>query len=536
MCPDTYRLGPKDGDHAEVWNEHHSLMKGVERILPMLLLFAMQAQAIAQDPFNRRYDSFDQGWIQEGWSVEHRPSGGYFVIHMSQFDNGGSLPLLNSVLVLNAFGELDTITRVPLGAGSIYCGWSNCSHQLADGRIVIGGSRNEPGGIQQALLIRFDEEGNFMSSVSYMPEGTNWIGRQAKQAADGGFVLAGVRSLNSNLDGFLIKTDANGEQEWVQTYGGPWIDSFIAVDTVDGGYYLGGVSSVTASNRDFWIQRVDGLGEPLWESIWGGPFNEPNAHLSTCADGHVVMASGWKVSNNGPNRLYMAKLDSANGSIMWEHTYGSPMINTTFFVVKEVEPNGDLIATGQASLAIQTDRGVLLRTTQSGDSLWMRYYSYYDTEVTNGQGQLRDVLPTADGGFIAVGAAFGVANPVNPPGYGQDVWVIKTDSMGCLEPGCHLITGMETQITNLGGALKLWPNPVARGTAATLALELPEHFTPQGALRLTVVGSDGRVVREERLPSPAGQFTLQAPASSGVYHVHLSDDTRWIAGAKLVVE
>jgi len=511
-------------------------MKGVERILPMLLLFASQTQAIAQDPFNRRYDSFDQGWIQEGWSVEHRPSGGYFVIHMSQFDNGGSLPLLNSVLVLNAFGELDTITRVPLGAGSIYCGWSNCSAQLADGGFVVGGSANEPGGIQRALLTRFDGDGNFVSSLSYMPEGTNWIGRQAKQAADGGFVIAGVRSLNSNLDGFLIKTDANGEQEWVQTYGGPLIDSFIAVDTVDGGYYLGGVSTPPSGNRDQWVIRVDLNGDPVWEKKWGTPFNDSNPHITTSHDGHVLTAGVSLTTSDISGRLSLAKLDSADGSILWERTYGLPTTNTTFFVVKEVEPLGDLIATGQASLGFNTDRGVLLHTTHIGDSLWMRYYSYYDTEVTNGQGQLRDVLPTADGGFIAVGAAFGVANPVNPPGYGQDVWVIKTDQHGCLEPGCHLITGMETQITNLREAVRVWPNPVARGGPASLALELPEHFTPQGALRLTVVSSDGRVVHEQRLASPSGRFTLQAPASSGVYHVHLSDDSRWIAGSKLVVE
>ncbi|MBX2978408.1 MAG: hypothetical protein KF905_03860 [Flavobacteriales bacterium] len=399
----------------------------------------------------------------------------------------------------------------------------------------------------KAALFIADENGMPVAQYNYGVPGQTWAGRQAKQAGDGGFVLVGSRSLNSNLDGFLIKTDANGEQEWVQTYGGPWIDSFIAVDTVDGGYYLGGVSSVTASNRDYWIQRVDGLGEPLWESIWGGPFNDPNAHLSTCADGHVVMASSWSLGNMGPFRLYMAKLDSADGSIIWDGTYGSATSNTTFFVVKEVEPFGDLIATGQAAFGL-VDHGVLLRTTHTGDSLWMRYYSYYDTEVSNGQGQLRDVLPTADGGFIAVGAAFGVSNPFNPPGYGQDVWVIKTDEHGCLEPGCHLITGMETQITNLVGALKVWPNPVAAGTAVQVEVQLPEGFAVQGALRLTVTDAAGRLVHEEAL-GQGGHRELRGTKQEailtglvhthwqpGLYHLHLSDNTRWIAGAKLVVE
>jgi len=158
--------------------------------------------------------------------------------------------------------------------------------------------------------------------------------------------------------------------------------------------------------------------------------------------------------------------------------------------------------------------------------------------VTGGQGQLRDVQPTPDGGFIAVGMAFPGG------GYTQDVWVIKTDSMGCLEPGCHLITGMATQITNLRGALSVAPNPVAAGGNLQVQLDLPENFTPQGALKLTLVSSEGRVVQEETISAALSTFSFQLSAFvPGLYQLHLHDATmpsaggrRWISGAKLVVE
>jgi hypothetical protein len=119
--------------------------------------------------------------------------------------------------------------------------------------------------------------------------------------------------------------------------------------------------------------------------------------------------------------------------------------------------------------------------------------------------------------------------------------------MGCLEPGCHLITGMETQVTNLGGALRVWPNPVARGTPVQVELQLPEGFVVQGQLRLTVTDAAGRVVQEQ-VPIAAGHSELRgtkqegvftaftAGTSSGLYHLHLHDNTRWIAGTKLVVQ
>ena len=168
----------------------------------------------------------------------------------------------------------------------------------------------------------------------------------------------------------------------------------------------------------------------------------------------------------------------------------------------------------------------------------MRNYLYQDSTVSNGRGILRDVQPTPDGGFIAVGMAF------SGGGYSQDVWVIKTDSMGCLEPGCHLITGMETQITNLRDALTVAPNPVAQGGSVQVRLQLPEGFAVQGALRLTLVSSDGRVVHEKVIAVtghsarsegvPLSLDRTRMPA--GLYHLHVSDDTRWISGAKLVVE
>lgn len=201
----------------------------------------------------------------------------------------------------------------------------------------------------------------------------------------------------------------------------------------------------------------------------------------------------------------------------------------------------DLIACGSMSEG-GFYSGTLLRTTSDGDSLWMRQYVYQDSSNTNRPGILRDVVPTPDGGFIAVGSALAV-----PGTYIQEIWAFKVDSMGCLEPGCHLITGIESQVTNLQGALTVAPNPVRSGEAVQVSISLPPSITPQGPLRLTVVSSEGRVVQEQLIGeggNRAKQGTQQeailtalpAGLSPGLYHLHLSDGTRWLAGAKVVVE
>ncbi len=64
-------------------------------------------------------------------------------------------------------------------------------------------------------------------------------------------------------------------------------------------------------------------------------------------------------------------------------------------------------------------------------------------------------------------------------------------------------------------------------------------------LELSLVSADGRVVQRQKVPQGVGHSeqsegtTFSFPLSAfspGLYHVHLSDNTRWISGVKLVVE
>ncbi|MEO8068459.1 MAG: T9SS type A sorting domain-containing protein, partial [Flavobacteriales bacterium] len=179
-------------------------------------------------------------------------------------------------------------------------------------------------------------------------------------------------------------------------------------------------------------------------------------------------------------------------------------------------------------------KGTLLRTTANGDSLWMYDYFYYDTLMADGESTLRDVQPTPDGGFVAAGSVLNSASGNNPPGYTQDVWVIKVDSFGCIEPGCQLITGLESQVSNLKDALRVWPNPVASGGEVTVQVQLPEGLR-NTVLRLVLVNAQGQLVREQSARTGENALDLSG-LSAGLYHVHLANATTWLAGCRVIVE
>ncbi|MCE3077210.1 T9SS type A sorting domain-containing protein [Chryseobacterium gwangjuense] len=95
-------------------------------------------------------------------------------------------------------------------------------------------------------------------------------GRDVSQTADGGYIMTGV-SFPLNVEGttsngandyLIVKTDASGNMEWQQTYGGLQDDygTFVK-QTLDGGYILCGYSDAitnSSSNYDYWIIKLAG--------------------------------------------------------------------------------------------------------------------------------------------------------------------------------------------------------------------------------------------------------------------------------------
>jgi hypothetical protein len=488
----------------------------------------LQMQAHAQT-FNTRYDAWERADF--GWAIERLSDTSFVVFSNSAYADSLFYSSVLTSIRIGPSGEYLDTNRLHIAGRASYAGWANASGPMTTGSGIIGGSTYAEGDTNRASLYRYDHTGAVVQLWELDLPGRSWIGRQAKQTPDGGYVLCGETSTVGFVNAFLTKTDPLGSIQWVQTYGGDYTDyaTSVDMDPAMGGYFTGGQHRETSTNHQLWVQSLNDTGAVQWSKIWGSAFDEVQAHVTTLNDGNVLVASNWGTAV-GNSVKYLAKLDRADGTILWSRSYGASCQGCLLLVGQEITPGGDLIAVGHTWVPGSSYFGSLLRTTSDGDSLWMRNYQYSDELVSDGRGLLYDVQPTPDGGFIAVGVALAVAGQ-----YTQDVWVVKTDSMGCIEPGCHLVTGMESQITNLKDALRVWPNPVERGSSVQVSIDLPVNFQPQGALRLSVVSSDGRLVQEQSIPDNNSMYHLNTNLSAGIYHIHLSDASRWISGAELVV-
>ena len=244
--------------------------------------------------------------------------------------------------------------------------------------------------------------------------------REAKPTPDGGYIAVGSRNLPTGAIRnylHLMKTDANGEQQWAYSYREGEIrsdDGLGVVVAADGGYYALGVTSADGWQFSMLLLRLNEMGDTLWSKTYAYQDTLPTnlGGYDVTDDGGFILTG----SVNNPDSttgVYLLKVDAA-GNKQWDQFYGWPG-NNPYPALEDIVQldDGGYIATGQWD-SYQTPR--LVRFDAQGDTLWTRAYQFstYD--------ELWAVRPAHSGGFIACGSATGFA--------GYNALVIRTDDMG----------------------------------------------------------------------------------------------------------
>lgn len=76
----------------------------------------------------------------------------------------------------------------------------------------------------------------------------------------------------------------------------------------------------------------------------------------------------------------------------------------------------------------------------------------------------------------------------------QQMWLVKLDSMGCLEPGCADTFTSINPILIQNAMFTIYPNPISN--TATAEIHIPENFTiiPGEKLFLNIYDLNGKLV------------------------------------------
>ena len=292
--------------------------------------------------------------------------------------------------------------------------------QTNDGGFIIAGVALSLGnGSSDVWLIKTNSEGNEEWNQTFGGSGLD-AGFSVQQTNDGGFIITGDTGSfgNGSTDVWLIKTDAEGNEEWNQTFGGSeWDRGYSVQQTSDGGFIIAGrTRSFGNGSADIWLIKTDVEGEEEWNQTFGGSDSEEAKSVQQTADGGFIIAGSTASFGNGYEDIWLIKTDS-RGNEEWNQTFGGIVLDNASSVQQSTD-GGFIIAGTTWSFGNGSGDVWLIKTDAEGDEKWNQTFGGGDSE------DAYSVQQTTDGGFIITGSTRTFGN-------GRiDVWFIKTDTEG----------------------------------------------------------------------------------------------------------
>lgn len=212
---------------------------------------------------------------------------------------------------------------------------------ISTGGLLIGGATRSFGaGDYDMFLAKTEDNGNLDWSKTYGGAFGEW-GAYLLELPQGGFALAGsTQSFNNLLDDiYLVRTDADGNLLWQQTYGQERKDIPHSLALApDGGFLLSAHSRVDTNgvveSSQGYLLRTDATGNLLSNYLKGHIFNDSN---NDCLPNLGEPGfSGWHLRATGNNGTFYGITD-ADG-------YYSILTDSGDYVLQLIPPNSNWIA------------------------------------------------------------------------------------------------------------------------------------------------------------------------------------------------
>ncbi|MBK7388597.1 MAG: T9SS type A sorting domain-containing protein [Bacteroidetes bacterium] len=496
-------------------------MKRYLLLIVFAWLFVNGPQSYAQITFNNTYHDDVDGIFTilvdgSGYKqVMHSMDSPYRSFIFQNLDSNGN------VLLSKKYG----------GAPETYAVYSLI--KTADSNFAIGAYKYDfIDNRSYGFIGKLNSIGDTLWTKSYIaPNNNNFIGDYMIETSDHGFLITGqlVDSTFTNGDIAIMKSDSVGNFEWMNSLSGVNSDcGYSSVQTPDGGYLTAGWTRSFGfgnnSNRDVILVKWDSLGNYLWYQTYGSSDYEMAIGITQLSDGNYILSCGSYILPNGPNRGWIIKIDQS-GAVLWQKFQYSDV--DCYNWVREMS-NFDLV--GSSSRRVNgIDDGFIIRTDSSGNEKWRRQYRF-----GNDHCYFRDVQETPDGGIICAGFVFDGASG------GQDGWLVKLDSTGCLSSGCGEPTSILETPAASSYTISVSPNPVKE--EAVIKIEGLSAKLLEESYLVNVYDLTGKLVASPRtgflIAADNVQFIFKSESLvSGIYLLEISTTkSERIGVVKLVVQ
>jgi hypothetical protein len=409
--------------------------------------------------------------------------------------------------------------------------------ETSDTSYLITGSSGSWGENAQAFLMKIDSLGNYVWSHAY-GGGESEEAVSVMQRPGVGYYMAGMTNSNNqgNFDAMLIKTDLNGNQEWMKTYPNPaWDRINDAMMTKDTGIVMVGYRQQTmGAASDILIMRLTKEGDTVWTKTIGTvgddranalvefqdslyylvgdmfvpdsnlvkgiliKFNDQgvvlsqemigsahgNYHLSDIENGEdkIFIVGSREVTPTNHDQLF--RILDGNGVFQNEHNEPDDPTSTVIEDRKYTQVVFLPDPYYKVSIALQYEN--LTESSYSKD-LTLGFFEVSNgnwlvgqpstTIINQGEDHCNQMFTTHDGGFIAVGYNSVVGDGQNTVNGGANIYALKVfaNQFQALVTDTVFTINQLVETIELNQEsveLKLFPNPTSHDIHVTLSQSL----------------------------------------------------------------
>ncbi|MCD6102046.1 MAG: T9SS type A sorting domain-containing protein, partial [Candidatus Cloacimonetes bacterium] len=386
-------------------------------MLTIVLGLFIVSGVVAQEPGDTLWTRIYGGTDYDiGNSVQETTDGGYITVGYTRSFGAGN----SDVWLIKTNVQGDTLwTKTYGGTDQDY---GNSVQQTTDGGYIIAGTTYSFGaGAADVYLIKTNAQGDILWTNTFGE--ASWDeGWSVQETTDGGYIIAGLTNLEYSSAVYLIKTNAQGNALWTKIYGGTgpgsgceWGRS--VQQTTDGGYIITGFTeSLGAGAADVYLIKTNSQGDILWTTTYGGTNDESGYSVQETTDGGYIIAGRTRSFGTGNYDVYLIRTD-ANGGTLWTRTFGGTD-NDEGLSVQETTDGGYILTGYTGSFGAGSSDFWLIKTNVQGDTLWTRTYGGPNDDRS------LSVQQTTDGSYIVVGytCSFGAGL--------SDVWLLRISGEG----------------------------------------------------------------------------------------------------------
>ena len=272
-------------------------------------------------------------------------------------------------------------------------------------------------------LIKTDKNGNLLWERTFGRNGAN-SAHDIQITSDQGYIIGGVTTSfgSGSRDIWVIRTDANGNEEWNCTFNRNTMDIvYVSLTEINGGYILcGDTYSDVSNDLDAWVVKIDDSGHEQWNSTYG--FDRGREYFNSVestSDGGYVFTGSTQNQIAGRYDAWVVKIDEY-GQIQWDKKFGPAY--TARDIVQTSDGGFLVIATAMVNGQLDDLASWLVKLDENGTDEWD---TVFDRSVGIDFANLNKIIPTLDGAYVLVGTIGKF-----PLHYLADMWMMKIDPEG----------------------------------------------------------------------------------------------------------